>query len=1024
MRKAAVVRFALTAVIVLLPTLARAQGATTSGSIAGIVRDATGGVLPGVTVEAASPALIEKVRSVQSDGQGNYKILDLRPGTYSVTFSLTGFSTVKREGIELTTGFTANINGEMKVGSVEETVTVSGASPVVDVQNVRQQLVLTREVWDALPTGKSLESYVSLTLGASFGGVTGAASQDVGGTRGDAGGIGAFTIHGAKTSDSQAFIDGMNIQHSTDASNRLQHPNQLAFQETTVGGGIQAEVEQGGVVINLVPKEGSNRFTGTFAANGSSSGLQSNNLTPELIASGVKTSPGLVKLYDTAFAVGGPIKKDKLWFFESSRWWNAENTIPGSYHNATPNPAYGPIVIFTPDLNRPGISSTPNHADDIRLTWQAASKHKISAFAELYSACTCGQNNIPGASASPEATIDLQTAYGTKNVTQVTWNYAASNRLLFEARNGLTAYVGSGSSGLVRAPGVSMTAIPMRDITTGFQWNALGDDPYPNGTCCPYTSPALGSLSLYNDLQGSMTFVTGSHAFKAGVRMFTTYTRPGQNLDNITPYGSVRFDVRGGTNGIAPVPAAIYELLNPYGPVDASPENNGATKVMTSALYAQDQWSLRRLTLNLGLRFDGSNGHINREVTVPNDFVASQTFAEVSDSPSWKDLSPRFGGAFDLFGTGKTAIKASIGRYVTGGGRSAFNSPANLLGLSGGSRSWNDLNGNYAPDCDLKNPFANGECGTLANVNRGLAASPSTFYDPNYLVGFDVRQYMWQATAGIQHELHSGVGLNVTYFRTSYLNFTATDNRAVAPTDYSPFCVAAPTNAALGSYSGQLLCGLYDLNPSKLGQVNNYVTALGPYGTMSDVFNGVDVSVSARFGKGGVVQGGVSTGQEVMDNCVVIDSPQAARPGFCKTTNPWSAQTQLKVFGSYPLPWWGLQVSGTFQNLPGVTYNANLVYTSAQVASSLGRNLSAGTVSVPLVPNFVLFQPRFSQTDLRLTKMITVAKLRMQLQADGYNLFNSSAVLALNSSYGALWQQPTAVLGPRLVKFGVQVDWR
>jgi hypothetical protein len=117
-------------------------------------------------------------------------------------------------------------------------------------------------------------------------------------------------------------------------------------------------------------------------------------------------------------------------------------------------------------------------------------------------------------------------------------------------------------------------------------------------------------------------------------------------------------------------------------------------------------------------------------------------------------------------------------------------------------------------------------------------------------------------------------------------------------------------------------------------------------------------------------------------------------------------------------------VSGTFQNLPGPTYNANQVYTSAQVAPSLGRPLSTGTVSVPLVPAFTLFEPRFSQTDLRLTKAVTVSKLRIQLQADGYNLFNSSAVLGLNSSYGVTWRQPTAIIGARLFKFGVQMDWR
>src|SRR5258705_9885999 len=142
---------------------ASAQSSTT-GAIAGVVKDTSGAVLPGVTVEASSPALIEKVRTVVTDDQGNYKIVDLRPGTYTVTFALPGFSTFKREGLELNTGVTAAVNAEMKVGSLEETVTVTGASPVVDVQNVRKQALFTREVIDMLPTGKSIQGFTALTL--------------------------------------------------------------------------------------------------------------------------------------------------------------------------------------------------------------------------------------------------------------------------------------------------------------------------------------------------------------------------------------------------------------------------------------------------------------------------------------------------------------------------------------------------------------------------------------------------------------------------------------------------------------------------------------------------------------------------------------------------------------------------------------------------------------------------------------------------------------------------------------------
>lgn len=193
------------AAVILLPRVATAQSATTGG-IAGVVRDTTGAVIPGVTVETSSPALIERVRTVVTDQQGNYTIVDLRPGAYRVSFSLAGFSVVRREGIELTTGFTATVNAERRVGSVEETITVSGASPVVDTQNVQTQNAFSRETLDALPTLKSLQSYAALTLGASF---SSAADQDVGGSRGEFPGSGGFIVHNSRANDNRMTIDGM-----------------------------------------------------------------------------------------------------------------------------------------------------------------------------------------------------------------------------------------------------------------------------------------------------------------------------------------------------------------------------------------------------------------------------------------------------------------------------------------------------------------------------------------------------------------------------------------------------------------------------------------------------------------------------------------------------------------------------------------------------------------------------------------------------------------------------------------------
>src|SRR5438874_5804489 len=221
-RSGTVIAILLATIFVLMPAPAAAQGAS---GIAGVVKDSSGGVLPGVTVEASSPALIEKVRSVVTDEQGQYKIVGLLPGVYAVTFALPGFSTFKREGVELSTSFTATVNAEMRVGPLEETVTVSGESPVVDVQNAATRNQISREALDTVPTNKTLEAYAALTPGVTMG----STGQDVGGSKGETYVI--LQIHGTRTGDNKTLIDGF---ETNDWSGRVFVPNPTAAQEVSV----------------------------------------------------------------------------------------------------------------------------------------------------------------------------------------------------------------------------------------------------------------------------------------------------------------------------------------------------------------------------------------------------------------------------------------------------------------------------------------------------------------------------------------------------------------------------------------------------------------------------------------------------------------------------------------------------------------------------------------------------------------------------------------------------------------------
>src|SRR5919201_6439864 len=355
------VRFAwlLCAGCLLLPATAWAQADT--GNIAGVVRDTSGAVMPGVTVEAASPALIEQVRSVITDSQGLYRIVDLRPGTYTVTFSLPGFGTIKREGIALTTGFTANVNAELKVGTLEETVTVTGDAPLVDVQNVEQQTTIQKDTLDALPVAQRPSQFVTLIPAATAGATT---FHDVGGVGTDRG---FFGVHGQRADDMTFNFGGMDSRVFSGGGFQY---NAYTYAEVVVETGAgSAEATTGGVHINIIPKDGGNRFSGSFSAELTGPGLTGDNLTDELRARGLSAAPSVRRYYDVGGGLGGPIKRDKLWFFTASRREDRSLFQVGNYYNKRQG-----TLFYEPDLTRPAYNRDYSSDYSLRLTWQAAAQ--------------------------------------------------------------------------------------------------------------------------------------------------------------------------------------------------------------------------------------------------------------------------------------------------------------------------------------------------------------------------------------------------------------------------------------------------------------------------------------------------------------------------------------------------------------------------------------------------------------------------------------------------------------------------
>src|SRR5204863_4208087 len=280
-------------VLSLFPAAAYAQAAIT-----GVVKDASGGVLPGVTVEAASPALIEKVRSVVTDDTGQYRIVDLRPGIYSVTFSLPGFSTVKRDGIELTGTFVATVNGELKVGALEETITVTGETPIVDVQSAKVQQTVSKDIVAAIPSSRNAGGIQALVPGMST-------TPDSGGINGTMSG-GAGSIHGGRGNDSRTYSDGNNTGWAGGSAGGGNTPNVAGAQEVVLStsGGL-GEAETAGVILNVIPRDGSNTFSGQVNFAGANSKMQGSNYTQALQDAGLKSPQQLINVYDINPMGGG-----------------------------------------------------------------------------------------------------------------------------------------------------------------------------------------------------------------------------------------------------------------------------------------------------------------------------------------------------------------------------------------------------------------------------------------------------------------------------------------------------------------------------------------------------------------------------------------------------------------------------------------------------------------------------------------------------------------------------------------------
>ena len=982
--------------LLLLPNPAAAQ------EIGGTVTDSTGGVLPGVTVEVRSPDIIEQVRTAVTDGNGQYLVVALEAGTYSVTYSLPGFGTLVREGIELSFGFTANVDVQLTVGDIAETITVSGATPVVDIQNVDQRAVMDRELIETIPSGKSISA-----LGLLVPGMTGAQAYGTS-LQQDAGGLTAqimqrMSIHGGNADDQVININGMDVAEPHTQGGDLGYFPPENFEEMAFNySGNSAEFETGGVSINMIPREGANAFSGTLHTTFSFPDLLADNLDDDLRSQGLESATELVENWSVNPSFGGPIVEDRIWFFVTHSSRVADLAASGLFYSQDPA-----ALVYEPDYSRPGVDQAEAREQSINLTIQATQKDKLKAY--WSNSATNRPRYLQGRAlgalfVTPEAAVNNQVR---TNVYQLNWVRPHTNRLLFEAGVSHLPFgydLPHAEDAYLGAPGVFEVA-PLRASRNSSSWLSGTD---------VYISPK--NVNYYT---GSMSYVTGSHNLKVGLSF---------NQQRTSTSGQSQFWTQLWTARGNPFRARFYAGL---GQIDTA---------SSLGIYAQEQWTLDRLTVNAGVRFDRVRTGYPDLVRPSNQWVSQPFLIEGQDVADWKDFQPRLGLAYDLRGDGKTALKFSASRY---GSRDStdWSQSVNPAGSNRTSeRTWLDgrvcldpavcIPGDGLVQGDPTNPAPNGELiGPNTNLAWGLPRI-TTFHDPNWAFGWGSRESNWEFSGGIQQELVSGMSLDVAYFRRVWTARSVVDDRALSAGDFAIGTVDVPSDSRLPGGGGGTL-SFYDQRPGTLAVPDALTVRADDFGGETETWHGFDVTVDARI-EDVLLQGGLSTGRTSRDYCdlqaalpeALVTRAAAGTFGadttvveHCDRSENWL--TQVKLIGSYTFPY-DIQVSATLQNQNGPERAARLVFTESSLDQFV---LHSGGVELNMIEPGTLYGERFNQLDLRVTKILNFGGARLRAMLDLYNVLNANAVMAEDSAWGPTWLAPVVIMPGRLAKFGFQLDF-
>jgi carboxypeptidase family protein len=983
------------AFVLLVPAIASAQA-----SLAGVVRDESGGVLPGVTVEAASPALIEGLRSVTTDDQGRYRIEALRPGLYTLTFTLAGFSSFTRTGVEVPSDTVVTVNGEMKVGTLSESLTVSGQSPQVDVLQASRTQVLTRDVIDSLPVSRNVMSIGVLAAGVRPG------TPDIGGSRMTE--QVALRAHGLGGNDAEQLVEGMSIQ-SLEGASQSYFDDMLQTEITVMTSAIPADTSGGGIRLNSVLKDGGNIFSGATFLGFSSGDWQAENIDDELRSApkSIRSANGIKHIHMFSASFGGPIVKNKLWFLTTMRHQSSDELV-----------ADVPVQIVAPDgevIN--SYIDTYVRGPSLRLTWQATPNHKIAAFGSRW---WKRKGKDFSAGVDPRVGQFRDPTHAHHFAGNVKWTWTPRSAFLVEAGYSMAAFdwLGGPAAGVQKERGTPEWYTQTRKTDT--QRHIDPQCAYDTG-CTQWGSLLTQRQdNTRNVFDGRVSYVTGTHNVKVG---YSHEIGPDYRMDN-EYNGDIQLNYNAGR-------ASTVTVYN-------TPLNAPGKVEYDAALFAQDSWTMRRLTMNYGLRVEWFSVGMEETSSTGGRFVPARFFPAQHGLIKWgPDYAPRLSAVYDLSGDGRTALKTSFSKYHRQYDADPFLTYADA-GLRNENRNWFDCALNAAGTACSGVALPTNNDGIAQDSEIGPSPAGGTFGNRSGNLPGDLqRQYNLEYTAGVQHQVRPGLAVGAMFIKRWIHNIQMTDRTFISLSDYVPFEVRMPaiTDPAVAAVlDPNEMITVYNLNAAK-----NSVYGQGLIDRSSQqnqsLYTGFEASFSARLTGRGTAFGSWTAERNVSVFCESDDNPNGppltggdlyqgrtvAEGGrFCDQRQfHMPFLHEFKLAGSYQIKY-GIDIGAVLQSYPGL----ERVITWQPAANLFPNGQRTQAQTIVLNEPGSLYGERWNQVDVNFKKNIRYGHGKVHtFQLDIFNVFNGNAIRTMTDTVGTSLGQVTAILPGRFPRLAYQFKW-